>query len=71
MANPSEPEKKTAGTDGSDAGQGAAAGHTRWGTVAVSALATLLVASELSLAGSTAVIPGPCSPCFRAAAHRR
>ncbi|CQR59450.1 MFS transporter [Streptomyces leeuwenhoekii] len=50
MVNPSEPEKKTAGTDGSDAGDGAAAGPTRWGTVAVSALATLLVASELSMA---------------------
>ncbi|WND39738.1 MFS transporter [Streptomyces sp. BB1-1-1] len=50
MVNPSEPEKKTAGTDGSDAGEGAAAGRTRWATVAVSALATLLVASELSMA---------------------
>lgn len=50
MVNPSEPEKKATGTARPEASRDAAAGRTRWGTVAVSALATLLVASELSMA---------------------
>ncbi|MFJ8769591.1 MFS transporter [Streptomyces clavifer] len=49
MVNPSKPEKKVTGAARPDTGEDAAAARTRWGTAAVSALATLLVASELSM----------------------
>ncbi|MEU9678359.1 MFS transporter [Streptomyces parvus] len=48
MVDPREPEKAAAGAGPADIGQDLA--RTRWGTVAVSAVATLLVASELSMA---------------------
>ncbi|MFQ6852979.1 MFS transporter [Streptomyces sp. 35M1] len=48
MVDPREPEKAAAGTGPADISQDLV--RTRWGTVAVSAIATLLVASELSMA---------------------
>ncbi|MFE9701514.1 MFS transporter [Streptomyces sp. NPDC006270] len=48
MVDPKEPEKAAAGAGPADISQGLA--RTHWGTVAVSAIATLLVASELSMA---------------------
>lgn len=50
MGEPSEPRKKTAEAIGPDPSGCTPVVRTRWGTVAASALATLLVASELSMA---------------------
>lgn len=50
MSEPSEPREKAAEAAGTDQTGNMPVGRTRWGTVAVSALATLLVASELSMA---------------------